>query len=111
MARILLLNAAEPEERRVALVQDGRLEAYRAERAGSAAPQRGNVYKGEVVNLETGIGAAFVALGSGRNGFLHMSDCLPRDGKEPARIEEHVALGDPVLCRCRARVSAARDPC
>ncbi len=110
MARILLLNAAEAEERRVALVQDGRLEAYRAERAGSAAPQRGNVYKGKVVNLETGIGAAFVALGSGRNGFLHMSDCLPRDGKAPARIEEHVALGDPVLVQVSRESVGSKGP-
>lgn len=110
MARILLLNAAEPEERRVALVQDGRLEAYRVERAGCASAQRGNIYKGKVVNLETGIGAAFVALGTGRNGFLHLSDCLPRNGKAPARIEDHVAVGDPVLVQVSRESVGSKGP-
>jgi ribonuclease E len=96
MSSILLLNAAEPEERRVALVREGRLEEFRAEPGGAASP-RGNVYQGRVVNLESGIGAAFVSLGTGRNGFLHQSDCVGAEGGEPGRIEDHLSVGDEVL--------------
>jgi len=77
MARDLLINVAETEECRVAVVEDGSLEELYVERA-SLASIVGNVYKGKVVNIETGIQAAFVDLGIGTNGFLHISDLHPR---------------------------------
>jgi ribonuclease E len=77
MARELLINVAESEECRVAVVEDGLLEELYLERA-SLASVVGNIYKGKVVNIETGIQAAFVDLGIGTNGFLHISDLHPR---------------------------------
>jgi ribonuclease E len=77
MVREMLVNVAESEECRVAVVEDGTLDELYFERA-SVASHVGNIYKGKVVNLETGIQAAFVDLGTGRNGFLHISDLHPR---------------------------------
>jgi ribonuclease E len=73
----MLVNVAESEECRVAVIDGGRLEELYVERA-SLGSIVGNVYKGRVVNLEAGIQAAFVDLGTGRNGFLHISDLHPR---------------------------------
>jgi ribonuclease E len=73
----MLVNVAESEECRVAVIDGGRLEELYVERA-SLGSIVGNVYKGKVVNLEAGIQAAFVDLGTGRNGFLHISDLHPR---------------------------------
>jgi ribonuclease E len=78
--KLLLINADEPEEVRVALVEDGRLEELYVETAVDPTA-KGNVYAGRVQNVEKGIGAAFVDLGSGRTGFLHVSDVA--DPSEP----------------------------
>jgi ribonuclease E len=77
MAREMLINVAESEECRVAVVENGSLEELYVERA-SLGSRVGNIYKGRVVNIESGIQAAFVDLGIDRNGFLHTSDLHPR---------------------------------
>ena len=77
MAREMLINVAESEECRVAVVEDGSLEELYIERV-SLGSRVGNIYKGKVVNIESGIQAAFVDFGIGRNGFLHISDLHPR---------------------------------
>jgi len=77
MSREMLINMAESEECRVAIVEDGSLEELYVERA-SLSRQVGNIYKGKVVNIESGIQAAFIDCGTGKNGFLHISDLHPR---------------------------------
>jgi len=77
MAREMLINVAESEECRVAVVEDGSLEELYIERA-SQGRYVGNIYKGKVVNVESAIQAAFIDFGAGRNGFLHISDLHPR---------------------------------
>jgi ribonuclease E len=77
MAKEMLINVAESEEARVAVVENGTLEELCVERV-SIGSQVGNIYKGRVVNVESGIQAAFVDIGVGRNGFLHISDLHPR---------------------------------
>ena len=77
MVREMLINVAESEECRVAVVEGGCLEELYVERA-SVSSHVGNVYKGKVANIESGIQAAFIDFGIGRNGFLHTSDLHPR---------------------------------
>ncbi len=77
MSREMLVNVAESEECRVAVVEDGMLEELYVERM-SLSSHVGNIYKGKVVNIESGIQAAFIDFGIGRNGFLHISDLHPR---------------------------------
>ena len=69
----MLVNVSQPEECRIAIVEDGQLEELYIERA-SADNYVGNIYRGRIVNLEPSIQAAFVDFGVGRNGFLHISD-------------------------------------
>ena len=77
MKQEMLINVAQPEECRIAIVEDGMLEELYVERAGQDN-YVGNIYKGVVVNLEPSIQAAFVDFGVGRNGFLHVSDIEPQ---------------------------------
>ncbi len=77
MKQEMLINVAQPEECRIAIVEDGVLEELYVERAGQDN-YVGNIYKGVVVNLEPSIQAAFVDFGVGRNGFLHVSDVEPQ---------------------------------
>ncbi len=88
MAREMLVNVAESEECRVAVVENGSLEELYVERA-SVGTHVGNIYKGKVVNIEAGIQAAFIDFGVGKNGFLHISDLHPRyfSGKGDKKIE------------------------
>jgi ribonuclease E len=73
----MLINVAQPEECRIAIVEDGVLEELYLERT-SQSNYVGNIYKGRIVNLEPSIQAAFVDFGVGRNGFLHISDVEPQ---------------------------------
>ena len=73
MRKEMLVNVLQPEECRIAIVEDGILEELYVERI-SQENYVGNIYKGRVVNLEPSIQAAFVDFGVGRNGFLHVSD-------------------------------------
>jgi ribonuclease E len=73
MKQEMLINVSQPEECRIAIVEDGVLEELYIERT-SQDNYVGNIYKGKVVNIEPSIQAAFVDFGVGRNGFLHISD-------------------------------------
>jgi len=73
----MLINWLQGEECRVAVVEDGSLEELYIERA-SLSSHVGNIYKGRVVNIESAIQAAFIDFGTGKNGFLHVSDLHPR---------------------------------
>jgi ribonuclease E len=77
MKQEMLINVSQPEECRIAIVEDGALEELYIERTGQDS-YVGNIYKGVVVNLEPSIQAAFVDFGVGRNGFLHISDVEPQ---------------------------------
>src|SRR5206468_1152796 len=76
MKKEMLINVLQPEECRIAIVEDGVLEELYLERT-SQESYVGNIYKGRIVNIEPSIQAAFVDFGIGRNGFLHVSDVDP----------------------------------
>ena len=75
--RQILINYAPGDECRVAVTEDGRLEDLHSERA-NAVSHVGNIYVGKVVNVESGIQAAFIDFGLEHNGFLHISDLHPQ---------------------------------
>src|SRR5881392_2543482 len=90
MAKEMLINVSEGEECRIALLDDGKLEELYMERTSSTS-HVGNIYKGRVTNVEPSIQAAFVDFGLGRNGFLHISDLMPKYfGRKGEEIEEAV---------------------
>ena len=72
----LLINAEEPEECRIALVEDGRLESFHVTTI-DREPTKNNIYKGRIVSIEANLQAAFVDIGTGRNGFLPFNEIHP----------------------------------
>ncbi|WP_448873185.1 Rne/Rng family ribonuclease [Desulfobulbus propionicus] len=72
----LLINAEEPEECRIALVEDGRLESFHVTTV-DREPTKNNIYKGRIVSIEANLQAAFVDIGTGRNGFLPFNEIHP----------------------------------
>ena len=71
----ILVNASDPEEKRVAVVENGQIVDFQMT-VRTETSVVNDIYRGRVVNLEPAIGAAFVDFGEGRNGFLHTSDVL-----------------------------------
>ncbi len=71
-----LVISVEKLERRVALLEDGRLEEYSVER-NTSRNIVGSVYKGKVKNIEMGLKAMFVDIGFEKNAFLHFWDAIP----------------------------------
>ncbi|MEN8135387.1 MAG: Rne/Rng family ribonuclease [Thermodesulfobacteriota bacterium] len=74
--RKLLINTDEPEECRIAMIEDGRIEAFYVETV-LHAQTKGNIYKARVVSVEPSLQAAFVDMGEGKNGFLPFGDIHP----------------------------------
>jgi ribonuclease G len=71
-----IVISVEKLERRVALLENGRLEEYNVER-NSSRNIVGSVYKGKVKNIEMGLKAMFVDIGFEKNAFLHFWDAIP----------------------------------
>lgn len=95
--KILLVNATDRDEARIALLVDGRLDEVFIE-APDERSQAGNVYRGRVQNVEKGIGAAFVDLGRGVTGFLHATDLPVKEGDAgDAPVTERLHPGDEVI--------------
>ncbi len=71
-----LVISVEKLERRVALLENGRLEEYSVER-NTSRNIVGSVFKGKVKNIEQGLKAMFVDIGFEKNAFLHFWDAIP----------------------------------
>ena len=65
----MLVNATQPEEVRVAMVDGQKLYDLDIENH-SLEQKKGNIYKGRIVRVEPSLEAAFVDFGSERHGFL-----------------------------------------
>ena len=77
----LLVNAEEPEECRVALLENGRLESFHVSTVDREATKN-NIYKGRIVSIEPNLQVAFVDIGTGRNGFLPFDEIHPEYYRE-----------------------------
>lgn len=73
---IKLIISCEKLEKRVALLEDNRLEEYTTERE-SDRNIVGGIFKGKVRNIEQGIKAMFVDIGFEKNAFLQFWDAIP----------------------------------
>lgn len=69
----LLINAEEPEECRLALLENGRLESLQVQTVNSTQTKN-NIYKARIVAVEPNLQAAFVDYGTEKNGFLPFSE-------------------------------------
>lgn len=83
----LLINAEEPEECRLALLEDGRLESIHVSTV-SRTQTKNNIYKARIVALEPSLQAAFVDYGTEKNGFLPFSEIHPEYYKQELSDEK-----------------------
>jgi ribonuclease E len=76
MDRRMLINSVHSEECRIAITDDGVLSELETESI-SGAKLKGNVYKAKVSRIEPSLQAAFIDIGTQRNGFLQINDIHP----------------------------------
>ncbi len=74
--RRLLINAEEPEECRIAILEDGRLESLHVSTV-AREHTKSNIYKARIVAIESNLQAAFIDYGPDKNGFLPFSEIHP----------------------------------
>jgi ribonuclease E len=105
MKKKMLINVADEEESRVAIVEDGILEEFTIE-TSSKEQIKGNIYNGVVVKVEPSLQAAFVDYGGRRHGFLPMGEIQPRwystefrseDRERRPRIQDVIRRNQKVL--------------
>ena len=98
----MLVNAAQQEEVRVALVDGQQLYDLAIEHR-EKEQKKGNIYKGRIARVEPSLEAAFVDFGAERHGFLPLEDIsreyflrTPEPGK-PLNIAELVKEGQQLV--------------
>ena len=98
-----IIVSVEKLERRVALLENGRLEEYSVER-NTDRNIVGSVYKGRVKNIEMGLKAMFVDIGFEKNAFLHFWDAIP------AALDSGIEEVDRPSKKQRKRITAKDIP-
>ncbi|HXE16396.1 MAG TPA: ribonuclease E/G [Stellaceae bacterium] len=76
MSKRMLIDAAHPEEIRVAILNGSRLEEFDVE-AALKRQIKGNIYLARVTRVEPSLQAAFVEYGGNRHGFLAFNEIHP----------------------------------
>ena len=84
MKKQMLINAVHLEQKRMAIVEDGKLVEFNIQMA-VREPITGNIYKGLVMKVERGLQAAFVNYGGRKDGFLPLRDVSSNYFTEGAR--------------------------
>ena len=77
MTNKLLIDAAFPEETRVALLNDKNILENVDREISSIKQLKGNIYLAKIIRIEPSLQSAFINYGGDRHGFLPMSDIHP----------------------------------
>jgi ribonuclease E len=85
----MIIDAAHPEETRVAVLSGNRLQDFDVESV-ARKQIKGNIYLAKVIRVEPSLQAAFVDYGGNRHGFLSFSEIHPDYYQIP--IEDRQAL-------------------
>ena len=89
MGKEMLIDASHPEELRMAIVSNDRLEEFDFE-TSTKKQLKGNIYLAKVIRIEPSLQAAFVEFGGNRHGFLAFNEIHPDYYRVP--IEDREAL-------------------
>ncbi len=99
----MLIDATHPEETRVVVLRDNRVEEFDYESAARKL-LRGSIYLAKITRVEPSLQAAFVDYGGNRHGFLAFSEIHPDYYQIPhadrqALLDEEIAEQQPLRAR------------
>jgi ribonuclease E len=106
----MLINATQPEERRLAIVDGQKLVDFETEIEGREQ-RKGNIYKAVVTRVEPALEACFVEYGEDRHGFLPFKEISRnyfREGVDVPRSATRSGKARNSWCRSRRRSAATR---
>jgi Rne/Rng family ribonuclease len=109
----MLINATQPEERRLAIVDGQKLLDFETEIEGREQ-RKGNIYKAVVTRVEPSLEACFVDYGEDRHGFLPFKEISKtvlqgrRLGRAMPRSRTPSTTGRNCSCRWRRKSAATR---
>jgi ribonuclease E len=91
----MLIDAAHPEETRVVIIDNNKIDDFEVETQGKQQ-LKGNIYIGHVSRVEPSLQAAFITYGGNRNGFLAFGEVHPqffalKDAEKKELLEELAA--------------------
>ena len=101
----LIINAKQ-DEKEIELLNNGELIEYYTE-SKEEERNEGNIYIGIIKNILPGMQSAFIDIGTGKNGFIHLKDILPKvdlaknKNIETKKIEEVVKQNQPLLVQVK----------
>src|SRR5215469_16084794 len=107
MAKRMLIDAAHPEETRVAVLNGNRLEEFDFE-SSTKRQVKSNIYLAKVTRVEPSLQAAFVEYGGNRHGFLAFSEIHPDYYRIPVGDRE-AAGGSPTGREAVPELAGALD--
>ena len=93
MDQRMIINAVHQEECRIAIVEGSALAELEIE-SNIGKKAKGNVYRGRISRIEPSLQAAFVDIGTHRNGFLQINDVHPSCFKNPPPRSGKVRIQD-----------------
>jgi ribonuclease E len=102
MTKRMLINTDHPEECRVVITEDGKLDEFIVEHAAQERI-KGNVYQGIISRVEPAFEAAFVDFGGKKFGFLPFKDvrtesyAQTKEKKAKIRIQDVLFRGQKIL--------------
>lgn len=89
MEQRMLINAVHLEECRIAIIEGSSLAELEIE-SNVGKKAKGNIYRGRISRIEPSLQAAFVDIGTNRNGFLQINDvhpsCFRGNGSRQGRV-------------------------
>lgn len=96
----MLINATQPEELRVALVDGQKLYDFDIE-VPSKEQKKSNIYKGIITRVEPSLEAAFVNYGAEKHGFLPFKEIAPQyrtgEGEEGKSSKANIREGQEIV--------------
>lgn len=102
MDQRMLINAVHPEECRIAIIEGSQLAELEIE-SNVGKKAKGNVYRGRISRIEPSLQAAFIDIGTQRNGFLQINDVHPscyranQGRSNRARIQDVLEPGQEIV--------------
>ncbi|MGV6800629.1 MAG: Rne/Rng family ribonuclease [bacterium] len=108
MSKKMFIDAAHPEETRVAVIANKKVEDFDFESL-SRKPLRGNIYLARVTRVEPSLQAAFVEYGGNRHGFLAFSEIHPDYYQIPVADREKLREAEELEAELAAQIAAEEE--
>ena len=103
----ILINK-KGKENEIALLKNKKLIEYYIDEEKSVRKE-GNIYVGIIKDVIKGMQAAFVDIGTEKNGFIHLKDVLPKIDEKKENIDENINITDIVKPGQKVLVQVKKD--